>query len=387
MSASRLFSQSGIAFRLLIKNLFINLVLCLLVFVCVLSCNYAWYQAREIGENYRIIASLKHEKTLLCMGYDLDFSGLEIPHTEGGMRRAIVSDQLRVYFYAKALPEHITIPLSKGSWQSEPQTVGETVYYPMVVSRETSPYKMGSRHRIQLLNGTTVHIYICGVLNREQRFVNLSAVTNAVNADYLVGECDRNTVSLFGIEELYPSEVTHGMYVSETGPKFVFFDENLSEEDYMECYRYCRDQGFVYTYDALMEACREQLRQGYTFFLPLVLCLALLSIVGVISFTVLSVKNNTVYYSCFLLCGGTRRDCIRLSVFNLCWIALFGLLITLFVTGLFINAGVFDGWYQVTAANVCISLGLGACVPLLGWLVTVLLFKNKTNLQLLKAEA
>ena len=114
MSASRLFSQSGIAFRLLIKNLFINLVLCLLVFVCVLSCNYAWYQAREIGENYRIIASLKHEKTLLCMGYDLDFSGLEIPHTEGGMRRAIVSDQLRVYFYAKALPEHITIPLSKG---------------------------------------------------------------------------------------------------------------------------------------------------------------------------------------------------------------------------------------------------------------------------------
>ena len=120
---------------------------------------------------------------------------------------------------------------------------------------------------------------------------------------------------------------------------------------------------------------------------PLVLCLALLSIVGVISFTVLSVKNNTVYYSCFLLCGGTRRDCIRLSVFNLCWIALFGLLITLFVTGLFINAGVFDGWYQVTAANVCISLGLGACVPLLGWLVTVLLFKNKTNLQLLKAEA
>lgn len=155
----------------------------------------------------------------------------------------------------------------------------------------------------------------------------------------------------------------------------------------MECYRYCRDRGFVYTYDALMEACREQLRQGYTFFLPLVLCLALLSIVGVISFTVLSVKNNTVYYSCFLLCGGTRSDCIRLSVFNLCWIALFGLLITLFVTGLFINAGVFDGWHQVTAANVCISLGLGACVPLLGWLVTVLLFKNKTNIQLLKAEA
>lgn len=387
MSASRLFSQSGIAFRLLIKNLFINLVLCLLVFVCVLSCNYAWYQAREIGENYRIIASLKHEKTLLCMGYDLDFSGLEIPHSEGGMRRAIVSDQLRVYFYAKALPEHITIPLSKGSWQSEPQTVGETVYYPMVVSRETSPYKMGSRHQIQLLNGTTVHIYICGVLNREQRYMQLRAVTNHVNADVFIKKCDDNSVSFFGIEELYPSEVTHGKYVEDTGPKFVFFDENLSEEDYMECYRYCRDQGFVYTYDALMEACREQLRQGYTFFLPLVLCLALLSIVGVISFTVLSVKNNTVYYSCFLLCGGTRRDCIRLSVFNLCWIALFGLLITLFVTGLFINAGVFDGWHQVTAANVCISLGLGACVPLLGWLVTVLLFKNKTNIQLLKAEA
>lgn len=387
MSASRLFSQSGIAFRLLIKNLFINLVLCLLVFVCVLSCNYAWYQAMEIDGNYRIVASLKHQKTLLFMGRGLNLSDLQVPYQIGGMRYGYLSDERMLYFYNDALTEYIDIPLSKGSWQSEPQTVGETVYYPMVVSRETSPYKMGSRHQIQLLNGTTVHIYICGVLNREQRYMQLRAVTNHVNADVFIKKCDDNSVSFFGIEELYPSEVTHGMYVSETGPKFVFFDENLSEEDYMECYRYCRDQGFVYTYDALMEACREQLRQGYTFFLPLVLCLALLSIVGVISLTVLSVKNNTVYYSCFLLCGGTRRDCIRLSVFNLCWIALFGLLITLFVTGLFINAGVFDGWYQVTAANVCISLGLGACVPLLGWLVTVLLFKNKTNIQLLKAEA
>ena len=387
MNASKMFSQSSMAFQLLIKNFFINLVLCLLVFVCVLSCNYAWYQAMEIDGNYRIVASLKHQKTLLFMGRGLNLSDLQVPYQIGGMRYGYLSDERMLYFYNDALTEYIDIPLSKGSWQSEPQTVGETIYYPMVVSRETSPYKMGSRHQIQLLNGTTVHIYICGVLNREQRYMQLRAVTNHVNADVFIKKCDDNSVSFFGIEELYPSEVTHGMYVSETGPKFVFFDENLSEEDYMECYRYCRDQGFVYTYDALMEACREQLRQGYTFFLPLVLCLALLSIVGVISFTVLSVKNNTVYYSCFLLCGGTRSDCIRLSVFNLCWIALFGLLITLFVTGLFINAGVFDGWYQVTAANVCISLGLGACVPLLGWLVTVLLFKNKTNIQLLKAEA
>ena len=257
MSASRLFSQSGIAFRLLIKNLFINLVLCLLVFVCVLSCNYAWYQAMEIDGNYRIVASLKHQKTLLFMGRGLNLSDLQVPYQIGGMRYGYLSDERMLYFYNDALTEYIDIPLSKGSWQSEPQTVGETVYYPMVVSRETSPYKMGSRHQIQLLNGTTVHIYICGVLNREQRYMQLRAVTNHVNADVFIKKCDDNSVSFFGIEELYPSEVTHGMYVSETGPKFVFFDENLSEEDYMECYRYCRDQGFVYTYDALMEACRS----------------------------------------------------------------------------------------------------------------------------------
>ena len=365
----------------------IYIILVVMISISVLASNYALYEAETIRSSYDMVKTLKNEKMVLYMGRGLDESRLNVPHSVATMRYGFFTTHERVHFYSRTIVENFDIPLSKGAWETEPKKVGNTLYYPIVINRETSDYKLGKTANMQMQNGTLVNIYICGVLGKDQKYIDLSMGTNVPNANHLVKTCMRDDVFFFGINETYPQNVTRGWLMNECSSRLVFFDQSITDAEYEENYRLCQNQGWSFTYDTLMANSHENLMYGYTVYLPLVLCLILLSIVGVVCFTVLSVKNNHSYYSCFLLCGGTKRDCTHLSLFHLTWVVVISILAVLVVAQLLVNSGNLDGWYELSIVNVLASLALYGFVLAVGFVVTRLLFRNKTVTQLLKEDS
>ena len=166
---------------------------------------------------------------------------------------------------------------------------------------------------------------------------------------------------------------------------FFFFDDISTNTDNLN-YQVLRNQGYAYTLETLNENSLYQLRQGYTFYLPLLICLIMLSIIGSISFTVLSVKNNQEYYSCFLLCGGTKRDCLHLSILNSLWIVVLSLIITIVFTSILIAVKEFAGWHKISMINIISSAAIYLSFLAMSVFMNNTLLKDKTVSQLLKKE-
>ena len=393
---NRFFALASITFNHFIKKILINIILIFLLCTCVLYSNFAICEIKSIAKNYDIVTSINHKNTLLYMvstsltmakdEYVLDVSELQGLQSVGYMRYSSIKEDTqncKLYIYSKAVVQHVEIPLSKGTWDASVKMDGDAVYYPIVISQETSRLNYNDTTVIQLNSGERLKVYVCGVLDDDQKYINLSMATNAVNADHLVKDCTPQSVSYFAIEELYPAALKEGSHVGSA--KFFFFDDTSSNV-MNENYRILRNQGYTYTMDTLINNSQEQLKQGYTFYLPLLICLIILSVIGSISFTVLAIKDNQVYYSCFLLCGAQKGDCKNLSILNTLWIAALSLVTTIFLTSAFIRMGVFAGWYKLSIINVLASFMIYALFWGISVVITKVLFKNKTITQLLKIE-
>ena len=393
---NRLFNQISIVSRLFQKKLFINCILIVLLCMCVLFTNHALCEIRSINSNYDIITSINHKNTILYMvsadlkvsqnNSHLDISELEGLQSIGMMNYSSVksgSEISNMYIYNKALIEHINIPLSKGEWNATVKKIGNTLYYPIIISKETWSLKYNSKTQLQLKSGDNLNVYVSGVLNKNQKFVNLSAATNAANADHLVKDCRNDAISFFAVQEFFPEKIRDGSFGGSS--MFFFFDDISTNTDNLN-YQVLRNQGYAYTLETLNENSLYQLRQGYTFYLPLLICLIMLSIIGSISFTVLSVKNNQEYYSCFLLCGGTKRDCLHLSILNSLWIVVLSLIITIAFTSILIAVKEFAGWHKISMINIISSAAIYLSFIAISVFMNNTLLKDKTVSQLLKKE-
>ena len=208
--------------------------------------------------------------------------------------------------------------------------------------------------------------------------------TNSANSDHLIKECNPDTVTFFGIDELYPNFAKDITYECDT--RFIFFEDNITSEQFNRNYNIIKNQGYAYTYEQLLNNSQYHIKQGYTYYIPLLICLLLLCTIGIVSFTVLSIKNNQYYYSCFLLCGGRKKDCVNLSLINVLLIILISFLITFFITNLLVQTGALSGWYKITLLNVVCTLIIYLFNLFVSWVITKLALKNKTVLQLLKVE-
>ena len=391
---NRFFSQISMAFNLLIRHFFVNLILIVLLCISVLFSNFAIIEVKSIPDNYDIVFSLPSHTTVLYMvSYDvtkykgnnfLDLSEINSFYSVGKVRYGPVNDNSRMYFYSKALIDNLAIPLSEGNWNCSVKTIRGTNYYPIIISKETSQYQYGKTAVIRFQNGTYINVYVCGVLSSSQKFVNLTMSTNSANSDHLIKECNPDTVTFFGIDELYPNFAKDITYECDT--RFIFFEDNITSEQFNRNYNIIKNQGYAYTYEQLLNNSQYHIKQGYTYYIPLLICLLLLCTIGIVSFTVLSIKNNQYYYSCFLLCGGRKKDCVNLSLINVLLIILISFLITFFITNLLVQTGALSGWYKITLLNVVCTLIIYLFNLFVSWVITKLALKNKTVLQLLKVE-
>ncbi len=379
-------SRMSMALDLLIKSFFVNLILICLLCVTLIVSNVTFSEFCDTYDNYQMIQGVKNKKMLVYMGDKLSMPKQTAPYQTGHQKQVFFNNGQDLFLYSEALVQSFDIPLAKGSWQCEVLGEGKHAYYPVIITHETSLYRYGSKHEITLQNREAVNVYIAGVLAPQQKYIDLSARSNVAGSEQMVSTVMEWEQFFFAVEERFSQEALQKGMVRTLKTRLLFFEDGVSDAEIQNVYVLLKNQGWTFSYSEIMQNSQAVFAESITFYLPLLLCLTLLCVVSVLGFSVLSVKNNSVYYSCFLLCGGTRRDCARLTLDNTLLISLFAVLLAFFVNWLLEAIGALNGTGYFGLGNLLLSMGIIAVLFAVEWLATRLLIYRRTVCSLLKSE-
>ena len=123
--------------------------------------------------------------------------------------------------------------------------------------------------------------------------------------------------------------------------KIIFMDNNLDIQQFDETVKQLKNQAYIETLEDLLYNSNANIRMYQGYYGPLCICLCIVSVVGLLSYSMLLSNRNRKYYSNVLLCGGTKRDCVILSFFNVLFINLMSLIMLIIICNFFVLKGVY----------------------------------------------
>lgn len=215
--------------------------------------------------------------------------------------------------YNNEIVKQLSIPLSKGTWQSPVIIKDGANYYPVIVSNE-SAIKYGEAFEATT-DTTSIFCYVAGVLGNHQRYLKLSATSNIASTQQLVGNC-KEELMMFCNTEYFPLDLFS--YKLECNSK-IFFFENISDDEMKSNISVFRNQAFVFLREDIIANSIEAIRTNAIYYIPFLISALLVSIMGLLSSSLFSILKNEDFYKTSMLCGAKRGDCIAIGIANYIW--------------------------------------------------------------------
>lgn len=388
----KIYSMFKLSYSIFLKRLGINFLLAAQLCLCIVAINYSSIEINQLKRNISIIRSIENTNTIFVMipreirlskgekALDLDTINAEYELGEASQTSIVTSYGVtNMFLYSDALISNINIPLSKGSWNQGTKFYDGEAYHPIIISSENNGYKFGDRFTIGLQNDETVRVYVAGVLSNDQKYITLSTSTNDMLADHFIDQCAKTDNVFFCNKSLMPDIVEDNAF--EYYNKIIFFDENLSAQQFREVSKQIQKQAYVVTLEDLVcdSIANVKMYQGY--YEPLCACLCVVSLVGLLSFSMLLSNRNIKYYSNIILCGGSKRECVILSFLNVIFVNILSLILLVIMCNILTVKGSYI-WDRINGTNILMTLTVLILNILINYIMVSVIVKSKSRVQL-----
>lgn len=359
-------------FRLFEKKLLLHIFLTVQLALSVLILQYNVVTTENLTANFRMISNIGakygvhlYAKTGINWGNvmfetPLDLSGLVGEYSLAESVQYAFSldspagvETTLVQSYNTVLLQKLQAPLARGSWESGCREENGTQYYPIIVNREQGGLSLGDKTLLR--RGTEeIPVYIAGVLERDTKYIALQNGSNVPTAEQMIKHCEGNGFYVFFNSDLYPDSIQTAR-VGALPQRFLYFSESLTDEEYSSNLQYLRNIGWANETSDVLKNTEANLRDTMRYYLPIYVAALLVSIAGLLSFSLLAVYQNLRYHSILLLSGATRGDCIGISVASFVYMAL-GAILTFFLSLLVSNL-----LFSMPFSSTSILVAVGAC--------------------------
>lgn len=381
-----------LSYSIFLKRLGINLLLAIQICFCIVAVNYSFIEINKLERNISIVQSIENTNTIFVMlpreirlakgenALNLDTINTEYELGEASQTSIVTNYGVAsMFLYSDALISNINIPLSKGSWNQDIKFYDGEAYHPIIISSENNGYKFGDRFTIGLQNDKTVRVYVAGVLSNDQRYVALSISTNNMLADHLIGQCKKTENVFFCNKSLMPDIVEEDAF--EYCNKIMFFDENLSAQQFNKVAEQIKKQAYVVTLEDLLYNSNANVSMYRGYYGPLCTCLCVVVFVGLLSFSMLLSNRNIKYYSNIMLCGGSKRECVILSFLNVIFVNILSLILLVIIFNLLAIKGSYT-WNIVNSANILMTLIVLILNIMINYVMVSVIVRAKSRVQL-----
>lgn len=388
----KLYSIIKLSYSIFLKRIGINLLLAVQICMCIIALNYSFIEINQLGDNIDIIESIENKNTIFVMvprevrmAKKENAVNLNVINTNYELGEAskvsIMTNygNASLFLYSDALISNMNIPLSKGNWDSSVRHYNGGVYYPLIINSEKNGYKFGDFFVIGILNNQTIGVYIAGVLADDQKYISLSTSTNSMLADHLIGQCNKKENVFFCNKLVMPEYIQNNEF--EYYNKIIFMDNNLDIQQFDETVKQLKNQAYIETLEDLLYNSNANIRMYQGYYGPLCVCLCIVSVVGLLSYSMLLSNRNRKYYSNVLLCGGTKRDCVILSFFNVLFINLLSLIMLIIICNFFVLKGVYT-FESIKLLNIAITTVVLLLNTVMSYVMVLITTQSKSLVQL-----
>ena len=167
----------------------------------------------------------------------------------------------------------------------------------------------------------------------------------------------------------------------------LFFKPDIPEAVFQNNQTELAKQGFVVSTQEMALNGQKDMREQVTSFLPFILCIFSISLVGIISFNILSTLQQSRLFSILYICGARWRNCLSVCVGYVLCVCGFSLLLG----GAFYSFARANGLIEETgivfsAYNVWWSLALYGIVLAATLLPPYILLKRQSPVEILRTE-
>ena len=378
-----------LGFDLFTKRLLINILLIIQLVISLVAINFSVARVQALGFGLNVVKQIPMEKYLCVMpipeikaikGDDyFDFTRLEGEHYLGESYTVMLrclSKSIKSLVYDDVLLENLSVPLKKGEWRAPVITEHGTNVYPVVISQEDKSIKYGDRLEVSSTNGNIFQVYVSGVLNTSQRYLNLSKSGNAATSDYFFKKVDRQIDGLmfFFDKEMYPQELYELLHKQPT--RFIFFDE-MNSDQFLSNAAVLSEQGYTYTPQELMMNSDDEYQENLRYYLPFCICIFAISLIGIVSFTALNMLQNAHYFSILYLCGSRTKYSSYICLGYVGIVCLATLIISFFVYTLGNLSGIMNQMdLYFTNTNILITGAILLLVVAVSMIIPIVMMKR-----------
>ena len=370
-------------FQLFYKHFFANSLLIFEVIVTVLAINFSISTIQGLYIDLNFIKSA-NENTLFVMPSGdltnneeeyLDYSNIVGEYTVGEQYSVHMETPFETnttFIYNGSLLDNVPIPLSVGSWTSEPVVENGDIYYPVIVSN-TQQISFEERFEVTT-DKEKVRCYVAGVLDINQRFINLNSTSSVASTQQVVRE-SKNETLIFLNCDYFSLDCFDYRYTSNN--KLLFFDE-LNDAQKKHNKEILRNQGFVFELSEIINNSEKEINEKARYYIPLSLGILIVSITGLLSFSLISFHKNNPFFNTAILFGARKKDCIYISFVNYLLITACSLVVIFFVNLLNQqNAFLSLTNLESSKLNIIITALVYSIVLVLGFVVPICLFKRR----------
>ena len=251
-----------------------------------------------------------------------------------------------VFAYNKQLINGLKLPLKSGKWFDRTTQCDGIID---AVANANPLFKTGDIIKITAEDGDgkkfEYKIRIIGVLKNQSYIPNASHVGELLFSLSLVSDASYrstqtptiivNSEDIKGIENIFSNTPKN---------EFIVFNDNISEEEYEKNITELSNKGLITTADDIRHQDSNWRCSLIKENLPMIVFLAVLSICGLVSISIINTTNYIKTLSIYFLCGCKRRECymIILSYLGVMFIWIFSITLLLALIFSKINTPIFS---------------------------------------------
>lgn len=280
---------------------------------------------------------------------------------------------LSMHQLSPELDASLNIPLASGTWCEK--AINNKIE---VVVSNNNYFNIGDVLHISM-NDTPYELIITGILE----------------SPALEFKMNTSGDEMCSLDFLYPFEEksTEGnailVYVSSSWDKYddipkddgriIFFDDNISLTDMQENLTILSNKGFTAQNDELQKGTKEQIHICLSKYLPTVIFLILIVILGLTSSAILNTLEYRKHFAVFFIVGCTWTQCIIINLMYICSSVVISVMIYSFFQFFFSS-------YHFSDLNLLLTMGLCMFVIIISAIIPYNNMKKTTPKELITLE-
>lgn len=213
--------------------------------------------------------------------------------------------------YGNQMLKSFPMPLTEGSWFSEPQNVEPNVYDVVVGGSMFYGLHVGDKIPIRLLDVSKtsaspeqIEVNIVGILKPPASIPTFGGSGTDVVTDQFIQPAD---IMIFEESVNIPTVIKESLVVPSFN-SFVVFEHDISREEKENCLDFLSRHGIYATYDEIIENTNSYIKDNFENGLVLPVFFVFVSTVALICSSALFIQKKIGEYSIYYLCGYSRKQ-------------------------------------------------------------------------------